>query len=59
MGSVGLNLLVTRHRRGVESGCPLRLVVDHRPVLVSIRMTGLDRMFTLTETVEQALALAS
>ncbi|RKT56581.1 anti-anti-sigma factor [Saccharothrix australiensis] len=55
LGSAGLEALVTGSKRAQELGVPLLLVASGRAVLRPIQATGLTAVFTIVETVDEAL----
>lgn len=56
LGSPGLQVLVDVTRAAQRRREPLRIVVDHtRPVIRPIELAGLDDIFALFHTVDQAL----
>ncbi|RKT73560.1 anti-anti-sigma factor [Saccharothrix variisporea] len=55
LGSAGLEALVTGSKRATELDVPLVLVAAGRAVLRPIEATGLTSVFTIVDTVEDAL----
>ncbi|MFD9740425.1 STAS domain-containing protein [Umezawaea sp. NPDC059074] len=55
LASIGLSVLVAHHQTGIANGTPMHLVVSSRAVRRSISSAELDRLFTLHESVEDAL----
>lgn len=56
LSSPGLAALVEAVTKAEQRGGPLRIVVDNaRPVIRPIELTGLDDVFALYETVDEAL----
>lgn len=55
LGSAGLEALVTGSKRAAELDVPLVLVAAGRAVLRPIEATGLSTVFTIVDTVEDAL----
>ena len=53
--SSGLGVLVGALRRVREAGGELRLVSEHEAVVKILRITGLDRVFPLYATLDQAM----
>lgn len=47
LDSAGLTVLVDHHQRCVEMGTALRIVADHRAVLRTLELTGLDALLTV------------
>jgi anti-sigma B factor antagonist len=57
LASAGLTALTQATRHAGRLGEPLRLVVDsNRPVIRPIELTGLDQIFALYHSVDDALA---
>jgi anti-anti-sigma factor len=55
--SFGLQVIVTAHRRALDKGGELRLVLpDDSPVIRILTLTGLDRFFPCFTSLDQALA---
>jgi anti-sigma B factor antagonist len=52
--SIGLGVLLEAERRTRAAGGWMRLVCTNQQVLRVLRLTELDDIFTITETVEQA-----
>lgn len=57
LGSAGLSLLVEAEQRCTEAGTPLRLVASSRVVLRALEAADLRQVFTVSDSVECALAL--
>lgn len=55
LGSSGLAVLVAMQRRAGETGTTLRLVCSTRAVLRPLQATGLDEVFQVSGTLEEAL----
>ncbi|WP_053648048.1 MULTISPECIES: STAS domain-containing protein [unclassified Streptomyces] len=53
--STGLTVLIGLHQRTEAAGAPLVLAGLENELLRIFRVTGLDRLFTLRTTVEEAL----
>ena len=53
--SSSLGVLIGAHRRLKARGCRLAVACDDEPILKTLRITGLDSVFTLTASVEAAL----
>lgn len=53
--SSGLGVLVSGLKRTREADKSMRIVCDSEPVLKIFRITGLDKVFDLTPTLEEAL----
>lgn len=57
LGSAGLTALLDAARLSTARGGALRIVVDsNRPVIRPMVVTGLDQVFTLYHSVDEALA---
>ncbi|HYG93109.1 MAG TPA: STAS domain-containing protein [Nocardioides sp.] len=56
LDSAGLGFLVSIHRRLRARSGRLILVCSNEPILRLLRLTSLDRVFTVHETVDEALA---
>jgi anti-sigma B factor antagonist len=54
--SSSLGVLIGAHRRLRARGGRLLVACDHAPILKTFRVTGLDGVFTLAPSVEEALA---
>ncbi|MFC8290569.1 STAS domain-containing protein [Streptomyces sp. NPDC057242] len=55
--STGLTVLIGLYQRSEAAGAPLVLAGLEKELLRIFRVTGLDELFTLRATVEEALAL--
>ncbi|WP_166459391.1 anti-sigma factor antagonist [Amycolatopsis pithecellobii] len=58
LGAAGLVVLVQEQAWCDEHGITLRIVSSARPVLRSIKVTGLDATLTVSRTVDEALTHA-
>ena len=54
--SSSLGVLIGAHRRLRARGGRLMVACDHAAILKTFRVTGLDSVFTIAPTVEEALA---
>ena len=54
--SSSLGVLIGAHRRTQLRGGTLVVVCDQEPIVKTFRITGLDGVFTLASSVEQALS---
>jgi anti-sigma B factor antagonist len=54
LDSAGLTVLVDHHQRCVELGSALQIVADHRAVLRTLELTGLDALLTVFPRVPEA-----
>jgi len=56
LGSQGLNALLNAREEAQRANEALRLVVGHQhPVLLPLELTGLDKVFEVCETVQDAI----
>ncbi|HYQ65008.1 STAS domain-containing protein [Actinophytocola sp.] len=55
LAAAGLAVLVSARQTAVATGIALRLVVSTHPVLLPLRITGLDAMFDISPDLTQAL----
>ncbi len=56
LDSTGIGTLVAGLNRAVQFGGTLTLVCDHERILKLFRITGLDSVFAIRATVDEALA---
>lgn len=56
LDSTGIGILVASLNRAVQLGGSLSLVCDHERILKLFRITGLDAVFTIQPTVEDAIS---
>ena len=56
--AAGLTVLVNAREAAVAAGVQLRLVASTRPVLLPLRITGLDGMFDISPDITHALLRA-
>lgn len=56
LDSTGLGALIGAHRRAVENGGHVRLIVNEGQILRLLTITGLMRIFAVFGSVEDALA---
>ncbi len=56
LDSTGIGTLVAGLNRAVQFGGTLTLVCDHERILKLFRITGLDSVFAIRSTVEEAVA---
>jgi anti-sigma B factor antagonist len=56
LDSTGIGTLVAGLNRAVQFGGTLTLVCDHERILKLFRITGLDSVFAIRSTVEDAIA---
>jgi anti-anti-sigma factor len=56
--AAGLTVLVTTRQAAVAAGITLRLVASTRPVLLPLRLTGLEDMFDISPDITHALLRA-
>ncbi len=56
LDSTGLGALMGAHRRAAESGGGVSLVVTDGPILRLLNITGLSRVFSLYESLDDAIA---
>jgi anti-sigma B factor antagonist len=54
LDSAGLTVLVDHHQRCVELGTVLRIVADHRAVMRTLELTGLDALLTVVPRAPEA-----
>src|SRR5687767_6984339 len=54
--SSSLGVLIAAHRRLKARGGRLMLACDHKAILKTLRVTGLDGVFTIAPSVDEALA---
>ena len=56
LDSTGIGTLVAGLNRAVQFGGTLTLVCDHERILKLFRITGLDSVFSIRPSVDEALA---
>jgi len=54
LDSAGLTVLVDHHQRCADLGSALQIVADHRAVLRTLELTGLDALLTVFPRVPEA-----